>query len=202
MKIGIDIDGVLNYQYEFCIHYGTKYCNEIGHYELLNINALNTTEMFGWSEEIAHEFWNKYRKDLVCNLPAKIFAKEVIKKLKEKGYQIYIITARKNNDEWCPSELANYKKITEEWLTNNEIIYDELCFNIQDKGLFCKEKGIDYMIEDDPKNLRTLINNTKVIVYDAPYNRNSEFISLLRVYSWNDIYSRIMKDNNNDSRNN
>ena len=33
MKIGIDIDGVLNSQYNFCIDYGTKFCNEIGKYD-------------------------------------------------------------------------------------------------------------------------------------------------------------------------
>ena len=26
MRIGIDIDGVLNSQYNFCIDYGTKFC--------------------------------------------------------------------------------------------------------------------------------------------------------------------------------
>ena len=29
MRIGIDIDGVLNSQYNFCIDYGTKFCNEL-----------------------------------------------------------------------------------------------------------------------------------------------------------------------------
>ena len=29
MRIGIDIDGVLNSQYKFCIDYGTKFCNEL-----------------------------------------------------------------------------------------------------------------------------------------------------------------------------
>ena len=43
MKIGIDIDGVLNSQYNFCIDYGTKFCNEIGKYKLENVNAIDTT---------------------------------------------------------------------------------------------------------------------------------------------------------------
>lgn len=29
MNIGIDIDGVLNEQYNFCIEYGSKYCTEL-----------------------------------------------------------------------------------------------------------------------------------------------------------------------------
>ena len=78
MKIGIDIDGVLNSQYDFCIEYGTKFCNEIGKYKLENLNVIDTTDMFLWNEEIAHQFWNTYRKELVMNLPSKKFAAEVV----------------------------------------------------------------------------------------------------------------------------
>lgn len=82
MNIGIDIDGVLNEQYNFCIEYGSKYCTEIKKYYLKNIDKINTTEMFEWSDEVAYKFWNKYRKVLVIDLPAKRFPSEVIKNLK------------------------------------------------------------------------------------------------------------------------
>ncbi len=116
MKIGIDIDGVLNSQYNFCIDYGTKFCNELGKYKLENINVIDTTDMFLWGEDIAHKFWNKYRKDLVITLPAKKHSAEVIKKLKNEGNEIYIITARRNNDEWFSNSLKKevekyYKKM-------------------------------------------------------------------------------------------
>ena len=52
-------------------------------------------DMFLWGEDIAHKFWNKYRKDLVITLPAKKHSAEVIKKLKNEGNEIYIITARR-----------------------------------------------------------------------------------------------------------
>ena len=48
---------------------------------------------------------NKYRKDLVITLPAKKHSAEVIKKLKNEGNEIYIITARRNNDEWFSNSL-------------------------------------------------------------------------------------------------
>lgn len=192
MRIGIDIDGVLNSQYNFCIDYGTKYCNELGMFKLENINVIDTTDMFLWGEEVAHKFWNKYREELVITLPAKKYASEVIKKLKEEGNLIYIVTARKNNDEWFPDNLKNYvEKITKEWLNENEIYFDEIVFDVKDKGLYCKENNIEYMIEDDPKNIRKLIGNTNVIIFDYPYNRNDEFNKITRAYSWYDIYSKI-----------
>lgn len=194
MKIGIDIDGVLNSQYDFCIEYGTKFCNEIGKYKLENLNVIDTTDMFLWNEEIAHQFWNTYRKELVMNLPSKKFAAEVVQKLKEEGNEIYIITARKNNDEWFPEDLKNVEEITKRWLENNHIYYDKIFFDVKNKGNLCKENNVDYMIEDDPKNLKTLIGNTKVIVFDYPYNRNKEFEKMIRVYSWYDIYMKIGKE--------
>lgn len=85
MRIGVDIDAVLNSQYNFCIDYGTKFCNELGEYKLENIDVINTTDMFLWREDIAHQFWNKYREDLVDKLPTKKYASEVINKLKDEG---------------------------------------------------------------------------------------------------------------------
>lgn len=192
MRIGIDIDGVLNSQYNFCIEYGSKFCNELGNYKIENINALDTTDMFLWSEEIAHQFWDKYREDLVSVIPAKPFAAEVINRLKNENSEIYIITARKNNDEWFSKKLQNkVEDITKQWLLNNNIFYDKITFDVKNKGEFCRKNNVDFMIEDDPKNLRTLIGNTNVIIFDYPYNRNIEFNNVLRAYSWYDIYYKI-----------
>ena len=192
MRIGIDIDGVLNSQYNFCIDYGTKFCNELGKYSLKNIDVINTEDMFLWDEDTAHKFWDKYREDLVVKLPAKTHSSEVIRKLREEDNLIYIITARKNNDDWFPESLKkDLERITKKWLNENKIYYDEIAFGVKDKGEFCKENNIDIMIEDDPINLRNLICNTNVIIFDYPYNRNSEFNNLIRAYSWYDIYYKI-----------
>ena len=205
MRIGIDIDGVLNSQYNFCIDYGTKFCNELGKYKLENINAMDTTDMFLWEEDIAHKFWNTYREDLVVKSPTKKYASEVINKLKNEGNLIYIITARKNNDEWFPDFLKeDVEGITKKWLKENKIYYDEITFDVKDKGKYCKNHNIDIMIEDDPNNLRKLIGNTNVIIFDYPYNRNIEFTDLTRAYSWYDIYYKIncIKGEKNDISNN
>lgn len=192
MRIGIDIDGVLNSQYNFCIDYGTKFCNELEKYKLENINVIDTTDMFLWGDDVAHQFWNKYREDLVLNLPAKKYASEVINKLKEEGNEIYIITARKNNDEWFPEYLRkDVEKITKKWLHENDIYYDKIIFNVNEKGKYCSDNNIDIMIEDDPNNIKKLIGNVNVIIYDYPYNRNNQFKNITRAYSWYDIYSKI-----------
>ena len=73
-----------------------------------------------------------------------------------------------------------------------------MLFDVKNKGILCKKNNIDFMIEDDPKNLKTLIGNTEVIVFDYPYNRNKEFENLIRVYSWYDIYTKLNNKRNGD----
>jgi len=190
MKIGIDIDGVLNNMHDFIIDYGTKLCNDLGNYKVEEINAKWSTGIFLWSNDVAHELWNKYGKELYVKAPAKKFASEVIKKLKEYNNEIYIITARKKNDEWFPIELREKtEEITIKWLEENEIIYDKICFDSKDKVKICKELGIDIMIEDDPENIDVLIETTNVFIFDTPYNRLEKYKDVKRVYSWYDIYS-------------
>ena len=76
-------------------------------------------------------------------------------------------------------------------MKENKIYYDEIIFDVKDKGKYCKDNTIDIMIEDDPINLRKLVGNTNVIIFDYPYNRNIEFADLTRAYSWYDIYYKI-----------
>lgn len=99
--------------------------------------------------------------------------------------EIYVVTVRKNNDEWFSETLKkDVERITKKWLKDNGIYYDKIFFNIKNRGFFCKENDIDFMIEDDPKNLKALIENTEVIVFNYSYNRDREFENLIRIYSW------------------
>lgn len=119
----------------------------------------------------------------------------MIHKLKQEGNKIYIITARKNNDKWFPISLKNVEDITKKWLQDNHIEYDKILFDVQDKGKSCKENHIDIMIEDDPVHSRKLMDNTNIIIFDYPYNRNQEFLNVTRAYSWYDIYHKITNEN-------
>jgi len=192
LKIGIDIDGVLNDRYAFLIEYGTKFCSELGKYKLENVNAQNSTEMFLWSEDIAHEFWDKYGIEHLDYEPVRKFASEVIKKLKAYGNEIYIITARVNNDEWFPKSVRGQaQELTVNWLKKNKIVYDEIYFDAKDKAKVCQEIGIEIMIEDDPKNIEKLTDVTNVFIFDTPYNRMEKYQDITRVYSWYDVYNVI-----------
>lgn len=193
MIIGIDIDDTLTTEHEFVINYGTMYCHKLRKYSLKKIDTASITEMFDWPIDVAHEFYYKYAEE-ISKQPAVPFASEVIKKLKKEGHQIYIITARRHNDEWFPKHIAKRTELfTAEWLLKNEIPYDKIFFDARDKGKVCRENHVDIMIDDDPKNIEGMLGNTIVFIYDKDYNRRPEYSLMTRVYSWYDVYEKIKK---------
>ena len=53
---------------------------------------------------------------------------------------IYIITARKNNDEWFSENLKNdVEGITRRWLNDNDIYYNRIFFNIKTREFSVKK---------------------------------------------------------------
>lgn len=198
MKIGIDIDGVLNYRQEFVMACGAKFCVETGKGALVNPKSHHLSEMYGWDKATRDEFWYQYGKYQMIEWSAVIYAAEVIRKLREAGNEIWIVTGRNNGDnrvEGMP-EGASWEDMTKAWLKENGIVYDKIAFDLgrpapNDKGTFCRENGIDVMIEDLPEYLETFDEKTKVFVYNQPYNQDIQPVNGARVYSWYDIYGKL-----------
>ena len=93
MNIGIDIDGVLADIEPYVFEYGSKLLYDKGRsVEEIDREKYETYEIFKWNRDDEHEFWDKYMFNYYTKAPARIFASEVIKKLKEHGHNIYIIT--------------------------------------------------------------------------------------------------------------
>ena len=203
MNIGIDIDGVLTDVRKFAIEEGSKYCKEHNKGELINPNVYEMKEMFGWNLATKFNFWRKNIFKYAKENPVIDGASENIKKLKEDGHKIYIITAR-----WLASTkkhriLRHVEKISNKmketvinWLNENNIIYDEIIFSKDDKSKHIKRNNIDIMIEDAPDNVKELSELTKVICYDWVYNRGIENNNIYRCSNWDEIYKVISELSN------
>lgn len=193
MRIGIDIDGVLTNIEQFVIDYISKYCVENNiEYNITNSNY-DYCKTFNISKEVEMEFWNRYLEDYAVNEKARPFAAEIIKKLKENGHEIYIITARwlTNRDDDIGNKMRERVK---NWLYENRILYDKLIFSKalkERKYQEIVENKIDLMIEDSPNNINELANIIPVICYNAEYNKDCIGNKIIRCYSWYDIYSKI-----------
>lgn len=195
MKIGIDIDGVLTNIEQYVIDYFTKYCVENNiEYEVGQSNY-EFYKSFNISKEIENNFWKTYMQDYATKEKARPFASEIIKKLKEEGHEIYIITARwlTNRDDEAGE---NMRQIVKDWLAENNIIYDKVLFSKgsnENKSQEIIENKIDLMIEDNPNNINELSKLVPVICYNTEYNKECISDKIIRCYSWYDIYNKINK---------
>lgn len=189
MRIGIDIDGVLTDIEQWQIDYGSKYFSK-NNKIVINNEGYEISEIFGVSDELDSEFWDAYLYEYVINEPSRKFASEVIKKLKDEGNEIYIITARylTNKDTEDGKGMRN---IVINWLKEQEIFYDKIIFSPEDKLSTCLDNNIEIMIEDKVENINNVSTEIPVICFNAEYNKNCKGKNIYRVYSWYDIYNLI-----------
>lgn len=195
MRIGIDIDGVLTNVEQFSIDYISKYCVENNIEFNIGSSNYHMAETFHISNAKENDFWDKYIEVYAKEERARSFASEVVKKLKEDGHEIYIVTARwlTNRDDDIG---INMREIVKRWLSENEIIYDKLLFSKESKERKLQEMKdceINLMIEDNPQNINELSSVIPVICYDAGYNRGCIGDNIMRCYSWYDIYAKIAR---------
>ena len=189
MRIGIDIS---NFDDTLLKEY-LKHDKELRNTGIINKNPEYLRKgMFDWTEEEESSFYHANIEDFAIKLRPIEDSVYYIRKLKEDGHEIYIITGRNNG------EYINPKELTTQWLDKYNIVYDKLIFtNAYDKHAkteVCLENNIDLMIEDSTRISLDLINNgIKVYTMNTRYNQKEQ--TLDRVSKWKEIYEKISKLN-------
>lgn len=193
MRIGIDIDGVLTDVEQWQLDFGGKFFSKFNK-NVINKDSYEIAEIFNVSAELDEQFWNEYLYEYVTEEPSRKFANEVIKKLKEKENEIYIITARRFTNE-NTEDGKKMRDIVIDWLKQQKIVYDKIIFAPEDKLNICLENNIDIMIEDKVENIEKISTKLPVICFNAGYNKNCKNDNIYRVYNWYDIYNLINDGN-------
>ena len=181
MNIGIDIDNVLSNFNEELLKEFMKHDKELRNSGIINKDVYITRGMFDWPKDEFDDFYYKNIERIAQNLKVIDGAPEYIKKLREKGYKIYIISGRDNG------EYSNPYKMTKDWLEKYNIQYDKLIltdvFDSAKKAKVCLENNISIMI-DDSSRIQLEVDKTRVtaLLMDTPYNRQIK--SLIRVHNW------------------
>ena len=198
MNIGIDIDDTISETFETLLPYAQKYTIEdLKRESKVHIdgnlgNHFYIVYMNDWNEQEATSFWSKYYAEILKKLNIKTFATEVINNLKKQGHKIFLITAR-----WdMPND--DVKEITKNWLSENNLEYDDLIINASDKLKIVKEKNIDIFIDDSFKNCKSIADNTNIKVYmmNSRVNENLNDEKIRRVFSWPEICDLIGREEN------
>jgi len=190
MKIGIDIDGVINNEAAFLIDYGTKfsYENFLNYY--IDVSKNGTHNIFDWPHEIDNTFWEKYYVIyLTSDKYIRQFSQEIISKLHENN-EIHIITARDSHNTKISQNFVEL--LTKSWLEKNQFPYDKIVFT-SNKRQYIKDNSIDIMIEDNPYSILELSNDIPILCYHTAYNSFAEGENIFRVNSWYEILSKIIK---------
>lgn len=189
MRIGIDIDGVLTDVIRYACDYGSKYFFEKYGRLDININAWSLKDMFNVTDEEDKECWLVLVKNYSINEPARPFAAEIIRKIREENNEIYIITARGASK--CDDEDGEMNDILTSWLKNNDIEYDKLIVS-SDKLEICKKYNIDLMVEDKTENINIISNELPVICFHENHNKNLDGENVYRAHSWYDVYYKYL----------
>lgn len=193
MRIGIDIDGVLTNDDEYILDYTSKYCFENNLKCFIDGNLYEYRKL-DWNQDIINNYRSKYFVNYVKNIKPRRFASEIIKKLKQEGNEIIIISARYKTIENGNIGNSNIRKCTIKWLKKNRIQYDKIIFTKPPKVKEIIENKIDLMIEDSPTTIDELAKVVEVLYYNTPYNREIKHENITRVYSWYDVYMKINKN--------
>ena len=197
MRIGVDTDGVLINTTDILIELGMKYASKNNIKYELDSNAYSTDKIFKWGYENDYKFWETFYEDYYIKSMPTNESLNALRKLKELGHEIYIITARGSSN--LEKEIIGVEKlqdITKIWYGKNLIPYDKLIFALDGcKSKICLENNIDVLIDDYSKNIKDVSMVMPVISFARPYNKDVIDIEtnykIYRSNNWNEIINFI-----------
>ncbi len=179
MRIGVDIDNVLSNFSEELLREYIIHDKEINGNGIVNKNEY-IRKKFNWTDEEEKKFYKENIERISTNLkPIKNCAK-YIRKLKERGFEIYIVTGRENGDYSDPYNM------TVNWLKKYNIYYDKIILvdakNSHSKTEVCLENNIYIMIDDSKRMCLDASNHgITTFIMDTPYNKDVD--GLIRVHT-------------------
>ena len=173
MIFKIDVDGVLrDIVPTMCKVYNEKYGT---HLEKSDVTVYDVSDFFTECENAADFFFVKNGKEIFLESPTTYKAKEALDMLHEAGHKIVICTWQFTDEN---------KKYTIDFLSRNNIYYDDICFT--------KDKDIvkcDVIIDDNPEFIsKESEEGTTKILIDCPYNSEYPNNGIKR---YDNIYSYV-----------
>lgn len=191
MNFGIDIDDTISNTFETFLPYMKKFVEEDLKRKLdLNLESkvdyYNVIEKYNLSEDEARKFWVDYFVKIIENVIPKKSSVEIINKIKENGNKIFLITARFDDG------IIDVRAVTEKWLEANNIKYDKLIIDSQNKLEIAKQENIDIFLDDSIRNCEMLSNgNIKTYMFSTENNKYYENENVSKVSSWDEFYENI-----------
>lgn len=195
MKIAIDIDGTLNDNIPYINKKVKIFAKREGLKLVYNSKAYDFCEKYGYSQEDDNKFWQKEIWNYASEIDEKKGASKIVKKLKEEGNEIIILTARymANRDN---ADGQRMRKAVEKWLKDKNIVYDEIFYvgeNNSKLQTFLKQK-CDILIDDKVQHLQEISQTNFAICMLEDYNKDADYNSnVFKCKNWKQVYKVIKK---------
>ena len=168
MRIGIDVDETLT-------------DTEISFNEVIKKHNINFNKKYSdkWSKKEADYILSNFCEEIIAGSKLKKGVERVIKKLKQEGHDLFIITARSNH------YFKNIETITHSLMKENNLEFDGYYFNQNKKSDIAKELKIDLMIDDN------------INVYNNMKKENIDCILFgYKIKTWDEVLKYIERKNN------
>lgn len=195
LNIGVDVDGVLIDLSGFLRKRGEEYFRRKYGLEIIDPDKSHAEEMFGCTKKQRKKFWWDCGWEYVHTQKCIDGSASALKRLREEGNRIVIITSRALTVDHGPASLI-LRTVLKRWLKRNGIGYDKLVFcdeesSAEDKRAACAENGIDVMVDDSVENLLAIKDIVRAICFDSPWNRELEDEGVIRAHDWAEVRSAI-----------
>jgi 5'(3')-deoxyribonucleotidase len=180
MRIGLDLDGVV---YDFNKAY-IRILNRLTGSELLNAETFQPQswhyDSSFYSDEVCEAAWKMPNvHDLFSEVKPLFGAKDFVRKLRSMGHDIVVLTTR-------PKEVRG---LTMNMFQLDFSFWPSFFFSasIADKmSVKC-----DVYIDDHPDSKAFVVAGKRLILMDAPYNRNLEVP--IRCYTYEEILNKLLE---------
>ena len=181
MRIGVDLDDTICRTTEIVHDRIERYAN------MMNLNPLNIMN----DEDLKYSFFSIYMEDIYTNVEVKRDVSDVLRRIRNRGNEIYVITSRNNN---YVSTVKDVLGITKKWLASNNIEVDGIIISSYGdaKAKACKEYSIDLMIDDDPYNYKMITSRgINCLLFDdrEKYDLKNNYVT-----SWKKIEEYIERN--------
>ncbi len=191
MNFGIDIDDTISNTFDTFLPFMKKFV-ESDLNKKLDLNLTNKIDYYdlvkkyNLSNEEAQKFWEDYYITILENVVPKKSSVEVINKIKENGNKVILITARVDD------ERVNVRAITEKWLDRNNIKYDKLIINSQNKLEIAENENIDIFLDDSIRNCEMVSSgDIKTYMFLSVNNEYYENENIVKIKTWDEFYENI-----------
>ncbi|MBQ8844460.1 MAG: hypothetical protein IJ008_00415 [Clostridia bacterium] len=186
MNIGIDLDGVVFDTETYFRAYADLYDLEINGGGLKDKSQGKVQNRFAWSKEHMDNYLYNYVEPIEEEAPFMPLVKIVLKKLKELGHKLIVISSRGIIDP-NGMEIAN-RRFQEEGLE-----FDKILSGQESKLEFCKHEKIDVMIDDLYEHIDYLSNNgIKCFYFRSKGMKKVDRENVIEVDNWAQILKEII----------